>query len=135
MIAVELKMVALATIVLFVYLFAPAMIRFATFGPGWAAGARDKTPGEVPLAGQRSERAFRNMLETFPVFVALAIAVVVAGLSSPTTVLGSQIYVVARIFYLPAYVVHIPFVRSLVWAAAFLGILMTGAPLFGALLG
>lgn len=133
MVAVELKMVALAAIVLFVYLFSGAAVRMFTFGLPWAAGARDTLPGEVPVHGQRCERAFRNMLETFPIFVALAISVVVAGLSNGTTVLGSELYVVARVLYLPAYIVHIPFVRSALWGLSLLGILMVGSPLFGAL--
>ena len=134
MVAVELKMVALAAIILFVYLLTGAMIRFAAFGPGWAAGARDTTPGEAPLAGQRCERAFRNMLETFPIFAALAIAVVVAGLANGTTAFGSALYVVARVLYLPAYLVYVPYVRSLIWGVSILGIVLTGAPLFAALL-
>ncbi|GAB5375085.1 MAG: hypothetical protein AcusKO_15470 [Acuticoccus sp.] len=82
------------------------------------------------MRGQRCERAFRNMAETFPLFAALAIAVVTAGLTSGTTALGAQLYIAARILYLPAYVFHVPFVRTLVWAVALLGILMVGAPLF-----
>ena len=133
MIAVELKMVALASVILLVHLFAAALIRFGAFGVGWASGPRDNTPGEVPLTGQRCERAFRNMLETFPIFVALAIAVVVAGIDNGTTAFGSVLYVIARALYLPAYVVHIPLLRSSVWGVALLGIILTGAPLFAAL--
>ncbi len=134
MVAVELQMVALAAIVLFIHLFLAAGVRMATFGPAWAGGARDSTPGTVSLKGQRCDRAFRNMAETFPIFSALAIGVVAAGLSNDTTVLGSELYVIARILYLPAYVFHVPYVRSIVYAVAIAGILMTGAPLFGAVL-
>lgn len=134
MVAVELKMVALAAIVLFVHLAAPATIRALTFGASWALGPRDTIPGEISIHGQRCERAYRNMLETFPLFTALAIAVVVAGLSNQVTALGSGLYVIARVLYLPAYIFPIPFVRTACFGFAMLGILLTGAPLFGALL-
>lgn len=127
-------MVALAALVLLVHIFLAAGVRMATFGPTWAGSARDSTPGTVSLKGERCDRARRNMLETFPIFSALAICVVVTGVSNETTVLGSVVYVVGRIAYLPAYVFHVPYVRSIVFAVATLGIILTGAPLFGALL-
>jgi uncharacterized MAPEG superfamily protein len=39
-------------------------------------------------------------------------------------ILGSQIYFYARVLYLPLYVAGIPVVRTLVWTAASLGIVM-----------
>jgi len=38
--------------------------------------------------------------------------------------LGAQIYVWARLLYIPAYVLGIPFLRTLIWAASLAGILM-----------
>jgi len=134
MVALELKMVALAAIVMFVHIVVPAAIRGLTYGPGWALGSRDTTPGEVSVTGQRCERAFRNMLETFPIFTALALGVVVAGLTGPVTAFGSVLYVIARVLYLPAYIFDIPFTRTGCFAFAVAGIVLTGWPLFGALL-
>ena len=40
--------------------------------------------------------------------------------------LGAQIWLVARVLYVPAYLVQIPFVRSLIW---FVSLLALGAML------
>lgn len=130
MVAVELQVVALAAILFLIQMLLAGGIRFMTFGMGWAAGPRDTTPGAVSVRGQRADRAFRNMAETFPVFAALAIAVVVAGLADGLTELGAKVYIIARVLYLPAYVFHVPMLRSAIWGVALAGILMVGWPLF-----
>ncbi|MEM0908652.1 MAG: MAPEG family protein [Pseudomonadota bacterium] len=132
---IELTMVALASVLLVVHLIMAAGTRTMSFGLSWAAGPRDTVPGEVPERAKRLDRAARNMQETFPVFVALAIGVVVGEVTSVLTALGSVLYVLARVVYLPAYVFHVQFVRSLLWVAAMLGLVMLGLPLlFGGLL-
>lgn len=130
MVAVELQMVALAAVLFFIQLLLASGVRFMTHGTQWAAGPRDTAPGTVSVRGQRVDRAFRNMAETFPVFAALAIAVVVAGIADGVTTLGAEIYVVARVLYLPAYVFHLPMLRSTIWGVSLVGILMVGWPLF-----
>src|ERR1700722_15399471 len=70
------------------------------------------------------ERAFQNFLETFPFFAASVLLVHALDKSTHTSVLGAQIYIWARVLYVPAYVIAIPFVRTLIWAASLVGILM-----------
>ena len=93
-------------------------------GLTWAIGPRDE-PGKPfgKIAG-RLERAYKNFLETFVFF---AVAVLVAnGLDKHTamSVLGAQIYIWARLIYVPAYVIAIPMTRTLVWTASLIGILL-----------
>ena len=42
---------------------------------------------------------------------------------SAQTAIGAQIYLWARVAYLPVYVIGIPYLRTLVWAASLWGIL------------
>lgn len=125
----ELTVIALASILLVAQLLIAAGTRTLAYGLDWAAGPRDNVPHATADRAQRADRAFRNMMETFPVFVALALAVVVADRASAMTALGAQLYLVARIAYVPAYVFYIPFVRSLIWVASMVGIAMIGWPL------
>ncbi|WMS44903.1 MAPEG family protein [Acuticoccus sp. MNP-M23] len=126
---IELRIVAFAGVLVVVQLLLAGGSRLLAFGPAWGAGPRDSVPGEPPVWSGRADRACRNVLETFPVFAAVAIAVVVAGVADATTALGAQIYIIARIAYLPVYVLGIAYVRSVIWAAALAGIFMVAWPL------
>ena len=93
-------------------------------GLPWGVGARDE--GWPPLGkyGARLERAYRNFLETFPFFIAAVLLAHALGISTHNTVLGAQIYLWARVAYVPAYLIGIPFVRTLCWTAAIVGFLL-----------
>jgi uncharacterized MAPEG superfamily protein len=70
------------------------------------------------------ERALRNFLETFPVFVALVLMVHVLGRENALSAWGAGLYVAARLVYVPLYAFGVPLVRSLVWNVAFAGIVL-----------
>lgn len=99
-------------------------------GIGNQAGPMDDTPGTSGYAA-RFERAFYNMLETFPVFAALVLIVQVTESWTTTTALGAQLYFWGRVFYVPAYVAGIPFVRTIVWFVSIFGMLMLAWQLLG----
>ncbi|HTQ12993.1 MAG TPA: MAPEG family protein [Rhizomicrobium sp.] len=94
-------------------------------GLPWGTGPRDE--GRPPIKnkyGARLERAYQNFLETFPFFAAAVLLVFAWGRSSHESVLGAQIYIWARLLYVPAYVLAIPFTRTLIWAASLAGIVV-----------
>lgn len=70
-------------------------------------------------------------METFPVFAAAAIGVVVAGVSSAVTETAAAVWVLARVLYVPAYVFHVRHVRPLVWGVALLALVVLLAALIG----
>ena len=93
-------------------------------GYRWTASARD---GEVaPLTGiaGRLERALRNFLETFPVFVAAVVLVRLLDRQSALSAWGAGLYFSARLVYLPLYAFGVPLIRSLVWNVAAGGIVL-----------
>jgi uncharacterized MAPEG superfamily protein len=92
-------------------------------GLGWGVGARDE--GWPPLGkyGARLERAYKNFLETFPFFAAGVLLLHALDRGTHNSILGAQIYLWARVLYVPAYVIAIPFLRTLIWAASLVGIL------------
>ena len=74
--------------------------------------------------GARLERAWKNFLETFPLFLG---AVVVLGSTNGNVDLagiGAMIYFWARVAYLPVYAIGIPFVRTAVWTVSLAGIVV-----------
>jgi uncharacterized MAPEG superfamily protein len=89
----------------------------------WLSGPRDDAR-PVGVAAARLDRALKNFLETFALFAAALIACVAVGKLGPLTLYGSVVYVVGRALYVPVYAAGIPMVRTLVWAASIVGIVM-----------
>lgn len=99
-------------------------------GMPWATGPRDDGWPVLGKFGGRIERAYKNFLETFPFFLGAVLLEQALGKSTHTSALGAQIYLWARLLYVPAYVMAIPFTRTLVWGASFIGILMVLAAIW-----
>ncbi len=96
----------------------------------WGVGTRDE--GWPPLGkfGGRLERSYKNFLETFPFFIAVVLLAHALGKSTHVSVLGTQVYIWARLLYIPAYVLGIPVVRTLIWTASLVGIVMVGLAIY-----
>jgi uncharacterized MAPEG superfamily protein len=73
-----------------------------------------------PIA--RSAISFRNLLETFPIFAVLALALVITGRNGGLGPLGAQVWIAMRILYVPLYLVQIPFARSVIWFVSILAL-------------
>jgi uncharacterized MAPEG superfamily protein len=100
-------------------------------GLQWSAGARDEPqPPPTGVAG-RLTRARDNFLETFPLFAAAVLAAHLAGRNGAMTGWGTLIYFWARVVYVPLYAAGVPYLRSVVWGAAMVGLVMVLLPLLG----
>jgi uncharacterized MAPEG superfamily protein len=86
-----------------------------------ALGPRDQQPPMPPLGG-RAERALANLQEAMPVFLALALLQVMHPKQEDMAIQGAQIFFVARLLYVPAYLSGISGVRSLVWMISWVGL-------------
>jgi uncharacterized MAPEG superfamily protein len=122
--SIELRMLVWSVILGLVQIALAALLSVSQRGLGWAAGPRDIAP--APLAGvpARLDRARGNFLETFPLFAALVLAVVVLQRQSATSALGAELYFWARLVYVPVYAAGIPYLRTLVWAVSVVGIVL-----------
>lgn len=72
----------------------------------------------------RGNRALRNFLETYGIFIALAVATELSGRSDGLTQWGAQLWFWSRWVYLPAYFIDVPFMRSAVWTVSLLGLVL-----------
>jgi uncharacterized MAPEG superfamily protein len=120
-VSIELKVLGWSVCLGLLHLAIAATLATQQRGLKWNAGNRD---GEVKvLTGMaaRADRASRNFLETFAFFVAAVLAVFVLGRSNSQTVFGSELYFWARLAYLAVYLIGIPYLRTVVWAAAMAG--------------
>ena len=122
--SVELQSLFCAIILGLVQLVLAVLASLNVRGLPWAAGPRDQPGAPLGIYGGRLERAWKNFLETFVFFAAAVLLAHALGKSTANSILGAQIYLWARVLYVPAYVFGIPFVRTLIWAASLVGILM-----------
>jgi uncharacterized MAPEG superfamily protein len=94
----------------------------------WAFSPRDAAMPRLEGVGGRLDRAFYNLLETFPFFAAVVLLEGVLGVHSALTAWGAMIYFWARVVYIPVYALGLPVVRTTVWGVSVVGIvLMLGA--------
>jgi uncharacterized MAPEG superfamily protein len=115
----ELAMLAASCMLCLVQIVISSHAASLQRGYRWTASSRDaEVPPLTGVAG-RLERALRNFLETFPVFVAAVILVDVLGRGSALGEWGAGLYFSARLVYLLLYAAGIPLRRSLVWNVAF----------------
>jgi uncharacterized MAPEG superfamily protein len=111
----EIVMLGLGAVLLLLQMFLQSVASAVELGVGYKMGYRDDSRVVRSAIAGRADRAFRNLLETFPIFAALALALVVTGRNGGLGALGAQIWIVMRILYVPLYLIQIPFARSVVW--------------------
>lgn len=124
----EIAALAAACFIGLVHVGAQSFSFHGQVGHTYAAGARDDEPAPAGIAG-RLWRAQRNFGETFPLFAAAALAVVAMEKTGVLSVIGCSLYVGGRALYLPAYASGLPWVRTVVWQIATIGIVLVLAAL------
>ncbi len=91
--------------------------------PAWGLGARDG-PREGSVFTGRARRTVANQIEALAVFAPLVLIAHVLEISNTMTIWGAGLFLGARIFYVPAYLLGIPYLRTLIWGAGVAGSVM-----------
>jgi uncharacterized MAPEG superfamily protein len=120
---IELRILGWTVILGLVYVLAAAAFGTWERGLPWNVGNRDGASPPLGKYAARAERACRNFLETFAFFAVAVLAVLLAHRNGAQTAIGAQIYLWARVAYLPVYIIGIPYLRTLIWVASLWGIL------------
>lgn len=122
----SLTLVIYMAVLTFVALLAASLIR----AKGWtvpgmvvAMGNRDNVPEPNAFAA-RADRAAKNTLEGFVLFVAIALVAHAAGIASPRVAQGAELFFWSRVLYIPIYYAGIPYLRTVVWTAGIFGLAM-----------
>jgi uncharacterized MAPEG superfamily protein len=121
---IELRILAFSVVLGFVHIVAASQSASWQRGYRWTAGARDEAVPPLTGVAGRLDRALRNFVETFPLFAATVLAAHAAGRHNALTAWGVELYLGARVLYLPLYAAGVYLVRSLVWNVAALGIIL-----------
>ena len=87
-------------------------------------GPRDEQRQTGSVLTGRLKRALHNFLETYPAFIALALALAVTGKAGGIGATGAWVWLIARLAYLGLYVAGVPVLRTIVWFISVLGIVL-----------
>ncbi len=123
-VSTELTMLGWGVALLLVQIVLQATLCSLDVGLPYATGPQDAGLSEKGAVAGRSRRALRNMLETFPIFVALALALVVSNKAGGLAATGAILWFWARVAYVPIYLAGIPVLRTIVWGASVAGLVM-----------
>ncbi len=118
----ELALLAATIVLAFAQLLLAAHLATRERGSTWNAGPRDAPAPPLGAVAGRADRAFKNLMETFPLFAAAVLLAHAAGVHTALTIAGAHIYFWGRVLYVPLYLSGLPYVRSGVWVMASAGI-------------
>ena len=124
MMTTELHLLAWSLVLAIVQIFAFDMARTGQYGIKWNTGARDEKMPPLSPKAERLSRAQSNLYETLPLFIAAVLGLHAAGISTPMTVLGAQLWFWGRVAYVPLYAFGVRWLRSIVWMVSFVGLVM-----------
>jgi uncharacterized MAPEG superfamily protein len=119
----EMLYLLLAVVLLLVHLSVQSFTFKVQVGNRYTVGARDENLQPTGVAG-RAARAYANYRETFPAFAVLALSIEVLAAADWWTGFGAALYFWSRVAYLPAYVAGVVWVRSLIWNASAVGLVI-----------
>jgi uncharacterized MAPEG superfamily protein len=126
--SVELTMLLWSAVLFVLHVGIAAVGADAKNGIGWAFGNRDTQP-ELPAWVDRSRRAQTNMAENLLPFACFVVIVQLSGNTGYWSELGAQLFLYARIAYLPLYLFGVQVVRSLAYLVGLVGMIMVAAQL------
>lgn len=87
-------------------------------------GPRDENRASKSAVAGRLLRSLRNMLETYPAFIALALALAVTGKTGDLGAVGAMTWLLARVAYAILYVAGVPLLRTIVWFVSIIGLVL-----------
>ena len=114
------------TVLTWVTIIAASTIRskgWTLQGLTYSLSNREEPLDTNPLA-HRADRTASNTWENFVLFLGLASVAMASAATSPMILQGAELFLLARLVFVPVYYVGIKYVRTLVWLAGVVGLIM-----------
>jgi len=111
----ELGILALFGVLIVLTIAIQAVFSMAQNGIMYLVGPRDEARA-LTGPGSRLERAARNNVETVAYFAPAVLLLDAQGTSTAATLFAAQVFLVARLLYVPAYASGLPVLRTMIWA-------------------
>lgn len=126
----EITMLLAVLGLLFVLTAIQVLMTMKQYGNISALSGRDDIPHLQPGLGGRMHRAIANLKESLHIFTPLVLLTAILGVSNGYTVLGAQIYLVARVLHAPLYLSGIAGLRTGAFAIGVIGLSLLAWGLF-----
>lgn len=128
----ELTLLGWTLVLALVQIALASTLRTLETGLWFNLSARDDDGPPKGVVTARLQRAQANLFETLPLFAAAVLILHVAGRHSAETVLGCQLYLAARVLYVPLYAAGVPVVRTLAFGVSIAGLVVLLKVILGA---
>ena len=123
-----LEIILVTGLLVFLQLTLPTMLAVATGSATarYLAGPRDAPMENMAASVARAKRAGNNLLETLPVFFTLAVLSIMMEVQTAEL---AAIWLGLRVAYVFAYLMHIDYIRTLIWFGSVFCLIMMGLAL------
>ena len=115
----------LSCILLIVHIFCPILIGLITtkdISMDYLFSSRDKEIKYSPYF-DRSNRAFKNLLQTLPIFIILFFLSFFNQIDNFNLAL---LWILIRFFYIPVYILGLKYIRTFIWMISFIILILMG---------
>lgn len=114
----ELTILAAYGILVLITLLLQVLGSMRTLSMGYLMSARDEHR-DVGRMTARIKRALDNSIVAMTLFAPAVLLLEVQGRTDDTSLVATQVFLLARIIYLPVYALGVPAIRTLAWLAGF----------------
>ena len=123
-----LEIILITGLLVFLQLILPTMLAVATGSAtaNYLPGPRDVPMENMAASVARAKRAGNNLLETLPVFLTLAVLSIIMEVQTAEL---AAIWLGLRVAYVFAYIMHIDYIRTLIWFGSVFCLIMMGLAL------
>jgi uncharacterized MAPEG superfamily protein len=119
-----MQLLVWSVVLLIVYIGFQGGLAAPIRGLRYNAGPRDDGQAALGKYPGRAQRALDNFKETYPAFVALALALSFTSRATGIGALGAELWFAGRVAYLPLYLFGVPWLRSLAYGVTLAGLVM-----------
>ena len=118
------KILILAFLLVIIQLTIPMLIDLLTGNTNltYLLSSRDSS-SKPSIYAQRANRASRNLLETLPIFIGIGILSLIREVDNSSIAL---LWLILRAIYIPIYILGINYVRTGIWAASLICLILMG---------
>lgn len=114
----ELQILAAYGLLVLVTILLQVLGSMSTLSMGYLMSSRDE-PREVGKMTARIKRALDNSVTAMALFAPAILLLEIQDRTDPASLLAAQVFLIARIIYLPVYALGVPAIRTLAWLAGF----------------
>jgi uncharacterized MAPEG superfamily protein len=118
------KILILAFLLAIIQLTIPMLIDLLTGNTNltYLLSSRDSS-SKPSIYAQRANRASRNLLETLPIFIGIGILSLIREVDNSSVAL---LWLILRAIYIPIYILGISYIRTGIWAASLICLILMG---------